>query len=71
MTNSIEKVKQELSKVFAMQDALQKEVWTKENFAVNSAKEDMLSDWAESLSIILNELDLVSEDYDYTSLNER
>jgi hypothetical protein len=29
MTTSIEKVRQELSKVFAMEDALQKEVWTK------------------------------------------
>ena len=71
MTTSIEKVRQQLSKVFAMEDALQKEVWTKENFEANSAKEDMLSAWGNSLQAILNELESNLEDSEFTSLNER
>ena len=54
-----------------MEDALQKEVWTKENFEANSAKEDMLSAWANSLQAILTELESNLEDSEFTSLNER
>jgi hypothetical protein len=71
MTAQIEKVQQELNKVFSLQNQLQKEVWNKENYQINSMKEDMLSDWAESLGKILNDLQESNEDFDYIGLNER
>jgi hypothetical protein len=71
MTTQLEKVRQELSKVFAMENALQKEIWTKENFEANSVKEDMLSAWANSLQEILNELESNLEYSEFISLNER
>jgi hypothetical protein len=68
---SIEKVQQELNKVFAMQDQLQKEVWTKENYQINSMREDMLSDIASTLSEVLTRLQEENQDCEYISLNER
>ncbi len=68
---SIEKVQQELNKVFAMQDQLQKEVWTKENYQINSMREDMLSDMASTLSEVLTSLQEENQDCEYISLNER
>jgi hypothetical protein len=68
---AIEKVQQELSKVFTMQDQLQKEVWTKENYQINSMREDMLSDMAATLSEVLASLQEENEDCEYISLNER
>jgi hypothetical protein len=68
---SIEKVQQELNKVFAMQDQLQKEVWTKENYQINSMREDMLSEMASTLSQVLRSLEEENEDLEYISLNER
>jgi|688.fasta_scaffold1568263_1 hypothetical protein len=68
---AIEKVQQELNKVFAMQDQLQKEVWTKENYQINSMREDMLSEMASTLSQVLRSLEEENEDLEYISLNER
>ena len=68
---AIEKVQQELSKVFTMQDQLQKEVWTKENYQINSMREDMLSDMAATLSEVLTSLQEENQDCEYISLNER
>jgi hypothetical protein len=68
---AIEKVQQELNKVFAMQDQLQKEVWTKENYQINSMREDMLSEMASTLSQVLRTLEEENEDLEYISLNER
>jgi hypothetical protein len=68
---AIEKVQQELNKVFAMQDQLQKEVWTKENYQINSMREDMLSDMASTLSKVLTSLQEENQDCEYISLNER
>jgi hypothetical protein len=68
---AIEKVQQELNKVFAMQDQLQKEVWTKENYQINSMREDMLSEMASTLSQVLRTLEEENEDLEFISLNER
>jgi hypothetical protein len=68
---AIEKVQQELNKVFAMQDQLQKEVWTKENYQINSMREDMLSEMASTLSQVLRILEEENEDLEFISLNER
>jgi hypothetical protein len=68
---AIEKVQQELNKVFAMQDQLQKEVWTKENYQINSMREDMLSEMASTLSQVLRSLEEENEDLEFISLNER
>ena len=68
---AIEKVQQELNKVFAMQDQLQKEVWTKENYQINSMREDMLSDMASTLSEVLTSLQEENQYCEYISLNER
>jgi hypothetical protein len=68
---AIEKVQQELNKVFAMQDQLQKEVWTKENYQINSMREDMLSEMASTLSQVLRTLEEENEDLEYISQNER
>ena len=68
---AIEKVQQELNKVFAMQDQLQKEVWTKENYQINSMREDMLSEMASTISQVLRSLEEENEDLEFISLNER
>jgi hypothetical protein len=68
---AIEKVQQELNKVFAMQDQLQKEVWTKENYQINSMREDMLSEMASTLSQVLRSLEEENEDLEFISLNEK
>jgi predicted metal-dependent hydrolase len=68
---AIEKVQQELNKVFTMQDQLQKEVWTKENYQINSMREDMLSEISSTLSEVLRTLEEQNEDLEYISLNER
>jgi len=68
---AIEKVQQELNKVFVMQDQLQKEVWTKENYQINSMREDMLLEMASTLSQVLRSLEEENEDLEYISLNER
>jgi hypothetical protein len=68
---AIQKVQQELNKVFAMQDQLQKEVWTKENYQINSMREDMLSEMASTLSQVLRTLEEENEYLEYISLNER
>jgi hypothetical protein len=68
---AIEKVQQELNKVFAMQDQLQREFWTKENYQINSMREDMLSEMASTLSKVLRTLEEENQDLEFTSLNER
>jgi hypothetical protein len=54
-----------------MQDQLQKEVWTKENYQINSMREDMLSEMASTLSQVLRSLEEENEDLEFISLNER
>jgi hypothetical protein len=68
---TIAKVQEQLNKVFEMQDQLQKESWTKENWNFNQMREDFLSNISNILSETLESLREEDDDREYISSNER